>query len=310
MGEAPTTDHDDPPFFVLGAARSGTTLLRLMLNRHSRLAIPFESHFLRRIFAELPADRPLDPREAAHMAEVVVTEKNFATWHLDPGQVRLRLRRLAPAPLAVLVDALYRMEIASSGKPRWGDKTPLYYDCWQQLAGLFPGSKLVHIVRDGRDVSRSLEKVGWHGPTEYHRARYWRRRVEKAQAAARELGPGRNLIIRYEDLVLETRITLTAVCDFLGEAFEDRMLKFYEDARDHLSDIDGDVHGKLHRAPRRDDVGRWRREISWARQLEFEAIDGCCLRAMSYPCVFPRPATALEPVFRYLSDPEERSRRR
>src|SRR6185436_5576495 len=212
--------HDDTPFFVLGAARSGTTMLRLMLNRHSRLAIPFESHFLQPILAELPIHRPLETHEAARMADIVTNERNFRTWHLDAAQVREDLIARAPAPLADLVDALYRMEIARSGKPRWGDKTPYYYTCWRQVLGLFPTSRLIHIIRDGRDVSISLEQVGWHGATSSDRARYWLERVEMAQDAERELGPERNLIIRYEDLVLDTRPTLEKVCDFLGETFE------------------------------------------------------------------------------------------
>jgi hypothetical protein len=277
---------DNTPFFVLGAARSGTTMLRLMLNRHSRLAIPFESHFLKQIFAELPSDRPLDVFEAERMAELVTGEKNFRTWHLDPEDVRRELIRRAPAPLAVLVDALFRMEIAPTGKPRWGDKTPQYYICWQRLMGLFPGSRMIHIIRDGRDVNLSLERVGWHGPTLPERARYWQERVEMAHAAGREFGPERNLIVRYEDLVLDSRATLQTVCDFLGEAFEPAMLEFFEDAALHLSDIDGDVHGKLHRPPRPEDVGRWRSEMPVERQKEFEAIAGAGLRAASYPCVF------------------------
>lgn len=298
---------DNTPFFVLGAARSGTTMLRLMLNRHSRLAIPFESHFLRQIFAEMPSDRPLEPREADRMADLVIGEKNFRTWHLDATRVRQELVGLAPAALAVLVDALFRMEIAESGKPRWGDKTPLYYACWRQLMGLFPGSKLIHIVRDGRDVSRSLEKVGWHGPAGYHRACYWQERVEMAQAAARELGPARNLIIRYEDLVLETRATLEAVCDFLEEMYEPQMLNFFEDAAAHISDIDGNVHEKLQRPPRPEDVGRWRGEMSLIRQIQFEAIAGKSLRAMSYPCLFTRLAAPLRPLYRWLGEPFEQA---
>ncbi len=273
---------DDTPFFLLGAARSGTTLLRLMLNRHSRLAIPFESHFLRQVFAELPTDRPLAPSEAARLAEIVVSEKNFRTWHLDPDAVRRELEGRAPAPLPVLVDALYRLETAPSGKPRWGDKTPLYYVCWRPLMGLYPGSKLVHIVRDGRDVCRSLEAVGWHGPSLAHRARYWDSRVRAAFAAAAELGPGRNLIVRYEDLVSDTRATLAAVCDHLGEAFEPGMLRFFEDAGDHLSDIDGDVHRKLHRPPAPGDVARWRHEMAPAQRAQVEAIAGESLRRLSY----------------------------
>jgi len=302
-----TPGSDNTPFFVLGAARSGTTMLRLMLNRHSRLAIPFESHFLRQIFVELPSDRPLEAQEADRMADLVTGEKNFRTWHLDANRVRQELVRLAPSTLALLVDALFRMEIAESGKPRWGDKTPLYYACWRQLMGLFSGSKLVHIIRDGRDVSRSLEKVGWHGPTGYHRARYWQQRVEMAHDAARELGPERNLMIRYEDLVLETRATLAAVCKFLGETYEPKMLDFFEDAGAHISDIDGNVHGKLGRAPRPEDVGRWRREMSLVRQIQFEAVAGNSLRAMSYPCLFSRIAAPLSPLYRWLNEPFEQA---
>jgi Sulfotransferase family len=281
-----TTGSDNTPFFVLGAARSGTTMLRLMLNRHSRLTIPFESHFLVHIFAELPSDRPLKLNEADRMADLVVGEKNFQTWHLDPTSVRQKMRQLAPAPLAVLVDALYRMEVADSGKPRWGDKTPHYYKIWRNLTRLFPTSKLIHIIRDGRDVVRSLEQVAWHGPTNVDRARYWQERVELALAAARELGSERNLIVRYEELVLETRSTLAAICDFLGESFEPEMPLFFEDASKHICDIDGDVHGKLGRQPQPEDVGRWRHEMSVEDQIRFEAVAGAGLRSMSYPCRF------------------------
>jgi len=281
-----TKGTDDTPFFVLGAARSGTTMLRLMLNRHSRLAIPFESHFLRRVLEELTTHRPLETAEVLRMADIVTAERNFQTWHLDAAQVRQELIRRAPAPLAQLVDVLYRMEIAPSGKPRWGDKTPYYYICWRQLMGLFPGSRLIHIIRDGRDVNLSLEKVGWHGPTASDRARYWQQRVEMAQAAARELGPERNLIVRYEEVVLNTRATLELICDFLKEEFEPMMLNFFTDAAAHICDIDGHVHQKVQRAPRPEDVSRWRREMPVERQREFEAVAGNGLRAMSYPCLF------------------------
>jgi hypothetical protein len=273
--------EDNTPFFVLGAARSGTTMLRLMLNRHSRLAIPFESHFLRQIFSELPGGRLLSREEAARFAELVIHEKNFRTWHLRPAAVR-ELAERAPATLATLVDALFRLEIAPSGKPRWGDKTPMYYACWRPLLGLFPGSKVVHIIRDGRDVSRSLEQLGWHGATTAERAAYWRQRVEHAHAAARELGPQRNLIIRYEDLVLQTRPTLGLICNFLGEEFEPEMLRFFEDPQPFLSDIDGDIHRKLERGPRAEDVERWRREMPPEQQREFEEAAGDALRLMSY----------------------------
>jgi hypothetical protein len=90
--------------------------------------------------------------------------------------------------------------------------------------------------------------------------------------------------------VLETSATLASLCDFLAEAYEPEMLRFYEDAPLHLSDIDGDAHGKLVRPPRPEGVGRWRQEMSESDQIEFEAIAGESLRLMSYPCRFSRPA--------------------
>ena len=99
-----TRGSDNTPFFVLGAARSGTTMLRLMLNRHSRLAIPFESHFLRQIFVEMPSDRPLDSREVSRVADVVVGEKNYLTLPamlITPGVgLAIQLLTGAAAPLA------------------------------------------------------------------------------------------------------------------------------------------------------------------------------------------------------------------
>jgi hypothetical protein len=291
---------DNTPFFVLGAARSGTTLLRLMLNRHSRLAIPFESCFLQDVFRAIPRDRPLDAQEAARTAELVINNHNWRAWHLDAAWVREELIRLAPAPLSVLVDALFKRETAPSGKPRWGDKTPHYYTCWREMLGLFPGSKLVHIIRDGRDVWNSLKTLGWHGPTGNHRICYWLDRVERANIAGRELGPQRNLIIRYEDLVLETRATLAVICDFLQETFEPQMLRYFEDAAEHLCDIDGDVHGKTRRPPSPADVARWRHEMSLADQLEFEKLAGSTLCALSYPCQLSHVPAPLDATLRII----------
>ena len=111
------------------------------------------------------------------------------------------------------------------------------------------------------------------------------------------------MIVRYEDLVLETQATLGAICDFLGETYEARMLDFFEDASAHISDIDGNVHEKLGRAPRPEDVARWRNEMSVVRQIQFEAVAGNSLRAMSYPCLSSFRAAPLSPLCRWLRKP-------
>ena len=93
-----------------------------------------------------------------------VGEKNFRTWHLDQTSVRQKMRPVG-ASLHLRCWSMHFTEWRSqiSRKPRWGDKTPHYYKIWRSLASIFPACKFVHIIRDGRDVVRSLEQVAWHG---------------------------------------------------------------------------------------------------------------------------------------------------
>lgn len=276
-------DRSRAPFFLLGAARSGTTLLRLMLNRHPRLSIPPESHFLLPVLAEIPAGRDLTPQEVRRAADLIVRHPRFRTWHVRADVLRAEINRLGPTRLARLVDRVYRLEIARSGKPRWGDKTPAYSPVWDRLAALFPQALFLHLIRDGRDVSASLARVGWHGRNEYERARYWASRVEMAHDCLRRLGPERCRLVRYENLVRGPQATLQEICGFLGEDFDPGMLRFHEDAFAHVSDFDGPVHTELGRQPRESDAERWRAEGMRLRILLFESVAGPAMDLVPNP---------------------------
>ena len=290
------TDRSNAPFFVLGAARSGTTLLRLMLNRHPRLAIPPESHFLIPLLRELPVDRLLSPAEIRRTAEIIIRHPRFATWHVPANVLVESFGRKERSYLRELIDWCFRLEISRSGKPRWGDKTPRYYECWEQVVSLFPEAKLIHLIRDGRDVSASLRRVGWHGRTEFERAQYWSSRVSMAHQALRRLGPETCMIVRYEDLVLNSEPVLKDICMFLEEEFAPTMLRFFEDAEEHVPDFDGPVHPKINRPPAKGDVQRWRRESTWLRVLLFESIAGRALDQARYRRMFGGPCRAAMPA--------------
>ena len=284
----------------MGAARSGTTLFRLMLNRHPRLAVPPESHFLLRLFEQLPINRKLSPEEVRQAAEIIIRHPRFRTWHINEDRLRASFDEIGPCHLRELVDCAFRLEVARTAKPRWGDKTPAYSDCWEQIAELYPDARLIHIIRDGRDVSASLGNVGWHGRTEYERAKYWSSRVSLARECERRLGPQRCLTVRYEDLVLDTEETLKRVCSFLEEDYAPAMTRFYEDSLDHVSDFDGPVHGKLNRPPEKDDVDCWRNDVSRVRILLFESVAGRAMDALCYERYFGGRMAGLMPVIGQL----------
>jgi hypothetical protein len=296
---------DQPPFFVVGADRSGTTMLRLMLNRHPELAIPPESHFLISLLQAFPADRSLSSEQVRHAVSVITRHPRFATWQTTAEALQEELAcRVAPT-LGSLVDAAFRLEIAATGKRRWGDKTPGYASAIAELGRLFPEAAFIHVVRDGRDVSLSLRERVWHGWTEYQRACYWADTVLTAESLGRRLGPSRYLTVQYRDLVLSTEQTVRGICKFLRVDFTDSMLAFHEDALAHIADFErtSGIHAKLCRRPRASDVDRWKHASSSWRVFLFEAVAGHALDQLGFARRFGRRSACAATLLRMFYAP-------
>src|SRR3954468_21460739 len=184
---------------VLGCVRSGTTVLRALLDSHPDLAVPPESYFVipalqARDRYERPAGLDLD-----RLLADVGTERSYPDWHLDPAGLD-EVRDAAPASVPDAVLALYRAYAHQQGKARAGDKTPLHLLHVHLLATSFPTARFLHIVRDGRDVVPSILDMAF-GPDRFAEGvLFWQRRVEQGRAAGARLGPGRYREIRYEEL--------------------------------------------------------------------------------------------------------------
>lgn len=252
------------PFFIVGADRSGTTLLRLYLNAHSRLAVPSESWFLIDLLAAFGPRALLRGADLDRAVSIVTQHQRFRDgWHVDGPALRALLAAAEPLTLAGFCDRLYRLETGSADDVAWGDKTPEYVEHLGDLGHCFPDGRFIHLIRDGRDVYLSLARRRWsdRGYTPHELGRYWSRCVRAAADARSRLEPGRFLQVRYEDLVLDTVPTLQRITAFLGVAFEPRMLRAHGDAERVITarESAARVHEKLFRAPRPDDVERWRR---------------------------------------------------
>lgn len=275
------------PVVVLGVSRSGTTLLKEMLDRHSQLAIPSESYFIPQLW-DRHGDRP-DPdafvEDLGRLARV-------REWGVRPGEVR---RRLPPRPsFADAVQAVYRIYAEGRRKPRFGDKTPAYMQRLPLLARAFPGAQYVHIVRDGRDACLSF--LGMRRKPRFNWARprgvgsfacQWELELGQARRFGAALGASRYLELRYEDLVVDPERCLRRACAFLGLEFEPAMLEYHHNVdRTRLRD-----HPRLAEPPT-PGLRQWRRQMA-PRDVElFEAVSGRVLEAYGYERVYPEPSGA------------------
>jgi hypothetical protein len=265
----------DEPFFVVGCERSGTTMLRLMLNEHSRLRIPRESNFIPALMDQLPLDSPLDADQKKLACQIISQERQWQKWEISETELYQQCLALEQPYLSELVATVFSQLGNPRSKMRWGDKTPAYIEEIDRLHQLFPNAKFIHIIRDARDVCHSLRKTNWVGSMTEGRAQYWSEMLGKGIGAGRKLPVSLYLEVKYEDLVLQTEASLKQICTFLGEEYEPSMLEFYrQSAAEEGSQAILKHHTKLLRGPQSTDVNRWQTEISKTEVAIIEAFAG------------------------------------
>jgi sulfotransferase family protein len=230
----------NPYVFIVGCPRSGTTLLQRMLDHHPQLAVANDSHFIPRVIKNVAVgtDPPLTPE----LVESVRTYRRFYRLGLQDAVVDEVARKTHT--YGQFVSALYSAYGRLRGKPLAGEKTPDYVRYLPHLHALFPWARIVHIIRDGRDVA--LSTLEWahenKGPGKFELWReepvavcalWWRRQVGTGRQDARHLRPSRYREIRYEDLVARPEATLRDLSAFLGLPFSPEMLAYNEGKTRH-----------------------------------------------------------------------------
>jgi hypothetical protein len=269
------------PIFIVGAPRSGTTLLRVMLSSHSRIYIPPESDFIPRLFLRRPHVSMSRGQAARNLRTILGYRRFFREWRatpLDPVSFTATLPQRTPA---AFLDALYGAYADQYGAARWGDKSPIYTSYVDLLAQIFPAAQFVHLIRDGRDAALSalaVYKDRFYVDI-YFGARTWLQRVRATRRAGAALGPERYVEMRYEQLTADPEVSLRAVCDFLGETYEPAMREPHRLGRELLRPRGR--HAPV-RQPLRPNSGRWRTEMSLADQRLFVAVAGELLQELGY----------------------------
>ncbi len=269
------------PLFVLGVRRSGTTLLRLILDRSPGIAIPDESHFIPQL-----AHRHRTPVAPDAFLEDLRRLRTLVRWDLPAEEVASSLRPGMTTGEAI--GAVFATYAGKHGKPRWGDKTPAYMRQLPVLESVFPEATFVHLIRDGRDVALSFlglaEGVAtrtWGSPeSPAGVACQWSTEICAARALGRRVGPSRFLEVRYEDLVADPARVVESVCSFTALPFDPSMLEPSD------AEIAQRPHHRRLREPpskRRD----WRMEMGAEDVESFEAIGGALLVELGYELANP-----------------------
>jgi hypothetical protein len=268
------------PFFIVGMQRSGTTMLRLMLNAHHSLAVPFESGFIPLVYRDLDKYGDLSVRENAAACLSDICQRDMP----KRGKLIEDIARVLGHQIrsyADLVSAIFEEYAKQMGKPRWGDKTPSYVADLDLLWRLFPTCRVIHVLRDGRDVAVSLLATEWGPKNLLKIAEDWRWNTLLGHKMGAFLGE-QYLEIRYEDLVCNPESILRQICDFLLEPYDENMLLYHTSAESQMPP--GSL--KWHRAsvspPDPKKVGLWKHRMSLSDRILFEQVAGHELQMFGY----------------------------
>jgi hypothetical protein len=296
------SDPGPPAPFVVGVGRSGTTLLRLMLDAHPQMTVPPETHFFESVLAASSRIR-FTPEQALE----AITEDPRRRWNdfgLEEDELLARFEAIERLNTADALRAFYELYAEKQGKPRWGDKTPTYVKTMRRIKRVLPEARFIHVIRDGRDVALSNNKrVLQRGHRELlpaaTSARRWRKRIERARADVPHLGEGVYLEVRYEDLVTDPETALRRACDFIELDFDTAMLRYHETAADRLAEMAGampardgrperdaaerlEAHALATKPPTRERIEVWREDMDADDQAEFEREAGPLLDDLGY----------------------------
>ncbi len=273
-----TATPGGPPVLVLGVRRSGTTLLRVMLDRHSELAVPDESYFVPQL-----ADRHLRHVDPDEFVDDLRRIDSLAEWNVPLDKVRARLTERMPIGTAIAT--VYAVYAEECGKPRWGDKTPMYMQNLRLLERLFPDALFVHLIRDGRDAAMSflampkgLMTETWMQPRNVAAfACQWRTEVKAAQRLGRRVGAERYFEVRYEDLVGDLESVLRRISAFARLPYEPAMADYAGNV-----DVSAKPHQQSLKQPPTAGLRDWRVQMSPADVGSFDRVAGDLLDELGY----------------------------
>lgn len=279
------------PIFIIGCDRSGTTLLRLMLNQSSVLYIPPETKFLiplednQEVYGDFSQAyqryffiRDLQTNRA--------TAKTFSLQALDitVEEAETALAEAAPTNFYGASRAILQAAAVKKGKSRWGDKTPHQVQDVEALAKAYPDAQFIHVIRDGRDAALSIRQAGWLNGHMLTIAHYWREQVSAGIKAGKSLdnSSARYYEVYYEQLLQQPEVILKDLCNWLGLEYTPQMLEYYRDANTQLRPEHLNLFA-LNQKPL--DASRayaWKHKMSQADRADFESVAGDLLQELGY----------------------------
>ncbi|MBU2574745.1 MAG: sulfotransferase [Elusimicrobia bacterium] len=278
------------PVFIVGTERSGSNLLRVILNSHPDIYIPHPPHIMKdlgpleHLYGDLKDDRNF--RRLINDAAKLI-ELHFFPWEIAPSRPGA-FDQAAARNLYCVKAAFYEQYRLFKGAKRWGCKSTFMVHYADLAVKHSPGAKFIHLVRDGRDVAVSAKNSVFNHFHPYYVARLWSLEQKLAAGLSNRLGKEGLLTVRYEDLTSEPERTVKAICGFLEEDYSGRLLRYFETEETKQLAGYSRSWGNCAKPILKDNSGKYKKSLSAGEIRIFETESFPELEQFGYPLDNPR----------------------
>jgi hypothetical protein len=275
------TDPPAAPLLIIGSPRSGTTFLSRMVSRFFDVHVCRDNGTLVRLHGQLSHYEPLSndancQRLIKHLyADHYIRERLIARG-LTLSQQDV-FARLPERTYSALIATIFGAIATERGKGRWGYKrASLARMTGRHFNDIFPDARIVHIIRDARDVALSMRRTSRIAlERSFHfGALDWTSHVSAGRSIGQAIGASRYLEVHYEQLMEDPAATLTRVFDFSGPGSD-------RDARTER------IHAELPQLTKKGNTDKWRTQIPADGIRQIERVAGATLRSLGYDIVNP-----------------------
>lgn len=258
--------------FIVGVGRSGTSLLQGMLNSHPMICFPPEINFVRR-FLSSSKFKSLCENDATSIAKLMVEDEYIKRLNLPPKHlIKTMLDEtvlLTPKHVYNTLLKMYASNIKRQNIKWYGDKDPRSIEYLNVIKDNYPDARILHIIRDPRDVLVSKKKAQWSKgrPVLQHIfANKFQLKIGRQHGL---LLFGKNYYeLAYENLITEPTDTLTKLCEFLDLNFDQDMLEFHKRSESITTPDELPWKKELFQPLMRENTGNWSKELDpWESNL-------------------------------------------
>ena len=286
---------------IIGTQRSGSNLLRLILNQYDEISAPHPPHVLKTFASLLPYYNDLGVKESFHLLASDVAEfvnANPVPWNENKIDADELISRARNNSLLSLYETLYIKKAEQDNCSIWCCKSMFneYYVKEIEDDGIKPF--YIYLFRDGRDVAASFRKAIIGPKHIYHIAKNWVRDQERALQVKEFVGDERFCMIKYEDLISDPEETLKALSAKLGLAYTPKLLAYYESTESQRTASSGEMWKNVAKPIIQNNTGKFKSELSIDEIEMFESIAGRILEKLGYvlsnPNMSPKKYTEIE----------------